>query len=169
MPPTVTIEARKRIVELCIHGVSQREICQRTGRPLKAENRIIRAYRDNGRLTDDQRIGRPRSTDEEADRLIIACVVADPFVSAKDIRSELNLNISCSTIRRRLREAGLKNCVAAQKPHLTERQRRPRLEFARAVQGWTVDDRREVIFSDESTFSSRWDQQRRVWRPFNCR
>ncbi|KAK8786936.1 hypothetical protein V5799_023289, partial [Amblyomma americanum] len=73
------------------------------------------------------------------------------------------------TIRRRLLEAGLQSCVAAQKPHLTEKQRKERLAFAQAVEQWSVEDWGEVVFSDESTCSTRWDLQRRVWRPLDCR
>lgn len=170
MPPPVPVNERKRIVELCLQGISQREICRRTARSRRAVRRAIQAYRDEGgRLEDSERSGRPRATDEESDRLIIAMAATDPFISAKEIRETLNLDISCWTIRRRLKEAGLKNCAAAQKPRLTERQRRLRLEFARMVEQWEPDDWREVVFTDESSFSSRWDQQQRVWRPVNCR
>ncbi|KAH6923652.1 hypothetical protein HPB50_004392 [Hyalomma asiaticum] len=34
---------------------------------------------------------------------------------------------------------------------------------------WRVEDWKYAIFSDESTFSSRWDQQKRVWRVQNTR
>ncbi|KAG0419498.1 hypothetical protein HPB47_004059 [Ixodes persulcatus] len=65
---------------------------------------------------------RPRKTDKEEERLIVAAAVADPFSGAQEIRDELQLTISCHTIRRCLKEAGLHNCVAAQKPHLTDKQ-----------------------------------------------
>ncbi|KAH6945468.1 hypothetical protein HPB50_008687 [Hyalomma asiaticum] len=106
--------------------------------------------------------------DSLTDSLIVACAVVDPFLDANEIRRELQLDVSPSTIRRRLRPAGLQGCVAAHKPQLTERQRQLRLEFARAVQDWTEDKWHEVIFTDEATSSIRWDQQRLVWRLMNC-
>ncbi|KAH7956587.1 hypothetical protein HPB52_010877 [Rhipicephalus sanguineus] len=170
MPPYVPLEQRQRIVELSLQGWSQRAICRLMNRSRAAVSRIIRTYRDHGgSLADRERSGRPGATDTETDSLIVACVVVDPFIDAKEIRRELQLDVSLSTIRRRLREAGLRGCVAAQKPQLTERQRQLRLEFARSVEGCTVEEWGEVIFTDESTFSSRWDQQRHVWRPMNCR
>lgn len=170
MPPYVPLEQRQRIVELSLQGWSQREICRLMNRSRAAVSRIIRTYLDHGgSLADRERSGRPRATDTQTDSLIVACVVVDPFIDAKEIRRELQLDVSLSTIRRRLREAGLWGCVAAQKPQLTERQRQLRLEFARSVEGCTVEEWGEVIFTDESTFSSRWDQQRHVWRPMNCR
>ncbi|KAH6941462.1 hypothetical protein HPB50_018220 [Hyalomma asiaticum] len=89
-----------------------------------------------------------------------SAIVLDPFLDANEIRSELQLDVSSSTIRQRLRQAGLQGCVAAQKPQLTEPQRQLKLEFARAVQDWTEDKWHEVISTDEATFSTQWDQQR---------
>ncbi|KAH7969060.1 hypothetical protein HPB52_014177 [Rhipicephalus sanguineus] len=170
MPSRVPIEERWRIVRLCIEGVPQREICRRTSRSRTSVGRIIRAYRDeDGRIADAQRSGRPRLTTLEEDERIVAAAVVDPFLNARDIRDALDLTCSCETIRSRMREAGLMNCVTAQKPHLTTKQMEERLNFARAFEHWTAEEWREVIFTDESAFSTRWDQQQRVWRPLNSR
>lgn len=157
-------------MRLFLEGVPQKEICRLTGRSKSAVTRAVKAYKENeGRIVDAPRSGRPRATDEAADHLIIAAAVDDPYLTAQEIKEELGLNVSCDTIRRRLKEAGLKNCVAVQKPYLTDKQRRQRFEFARAYEHWAFDDWGQVIFTDESTFSTRWDQQQRVWRPVNCR
>ncbi|KAL1442798.1 hypothetical protein MTO96_030625 [Rhipicephalus appendiculatus] len=127
-----------------------------------AVSRIIRAYRNRGgTLADEERSGCPRATDNLTDSLIVACVVVDPFIDANEIRRGLTLDVSPSTIRWRLREAGLRGC--------TETSVDGPLDFARSVEDLTVDEWREVVFADEPTFSSRWDQQRHVWRPMNCR
>lgn len=124
MPSRVPIEQRRHIVRLFIEGTTQWESCHLTGRSRTSVSRIIQAYRDDqGRLIDAERSGRPKVTSEEQELLIVAAAVADPLLSAKEIRQELSLNVSCETIRRRLKEAGLGSCVAAQKPHLTDRQR----------------------------------------------
>lgn len=170
MTPRVPVEERRQIIRYFLEGIPQREICRLTNRSRDAVSRAIHAYRDEeGRLGDAQRSGRSRSTTQEEDLKIIAAVVEDPFQSAKEIREALQLNVSAKTIQRRLHEASVLSCVAAQKPHLTDKQRLARLEFARAAQQWSVQDWGEVIFIDESTFSTCWDQQRRVWRPVNCR
>ncbi|KAH7983915.1 hypothetical protein HPB52_015253 [Rhipicephalus sanguineus] len=161
MSPRVPADERRRIVELSIQGFSQRVICRLLQRLRNAASRAIQAYRQTGGISDRDRAGRSRCTDDEVDRLIIAAVVADPHISAKGIKDALHLNASVWTIRRRLAEAGLANCVAAQKPHITDRQRSIRLQFARSVQTWGSEEWGEVVFSDESTFSSRWDQERR--------
>lgn len=170
MPPRVPLEERKRIIELFLEGRPQRHICSLLNRSRRAANRAIQAYRrEHGRLVDAGRSGRPRITQGETDRQIVAAVVVDPFITAKEIREQLNLSISCCTIRRRLNEAGLRNCVAAQKPRLTDRQKCLRLKFARAVKDWGAEEWEKVVFSDECTFYTRGDQQQRVWRPLNSR
>ncbi|KAH7954900.1 hypothetical protein HPB49_022682 [Dermacentor silvarum] len=75
----------------------------------------------------------PDDTDARRNHLlIVAAAIADPFQSAHQIKTALNLQASEETIRRHMREAGLRGFVAAQKPHLTERQNHRRLEFSRA-------------------------------------
>ncbi|KAH6938427.1 hypothetical protein HPB50_009169 [Hyalomma asiaticum] len=151
MAPHIPLEERRRIVELSLQGWSQRAICGLMNRSRTAVSRIIKAYRDRGgALDDEQRCGRPRATDSVTDQLIVACAVVDPFLDANEIRRELQLDVSSSTIRRRLWEAGLQGCVAAQKPQLTERQRQLRLEFARAVQDWAEDEWREFAYAMEA-------------------
>ena len=55
--------------------------------------------------------------------------------------------------RRRLREAGLlKGCRSRQKPRLTKRHNKTRLEFATLHKNWTATQWSRVIFSDESRF-----------------
>ncbi|KAH8029148.1 hypothetical protein HPB51_023688 [Rhipicephalus microplus] len=169
MSPRVPADGRRRIVELSIQGFSQRVNCRLLQGSRNAVSRAIQAYRQTGGISDRDRAGRSRCTDDEVDRLIIAAVVADPHVTAKCIKDALHLNASIWTIRRRLAEAGLADCVAAQKPHITNRQRFMRLQFARSVQTWGSEEWGELVFSDESTFSSCWDQERRVWRPMNSR
>lgn len=170
MPSRVPPAERRNIIRLFLEGKSQRDICRITRRSLGAVNRTIQAYRDDGGCIEDaQRAGRPRSTTEEVDKLIVAAAVVDPFLSTREIRDALQIELSDTSIRRSLKGAGLSSCIAAQKPYLMDKQKRQRLEFARAHEQWSVTDWGELVITDKSTFSSRWDQQRRVWRPYNCR
>ena len=76
----------------------------------------------------------------------------DPYISYAELRRGLRktLNqVSDSTLRRRLREAGLRSYRAAKKPRLTDMQKTDRLDFARLGTNW-----REVMFSDECTIST---------------
>ncbi|KAL3217429.1 hypothetical protein MRX96_032382 [Rhipicephalus microplus] len=41
--------------------------------------------------------------------------------------------------------------------------------FAKEHGSWSTDDWKTVLFSDESTFTRRWDQKQRVWHPVSAR
>lgn len=155
---------RRKIVELAQNGHSQRVIGALVKRPLKTVNRIVQAFRYEGRIRDAPRGPPPRATTEDEDHYIVAAAVDDPFLSAREIREHLGLDASDATIRRRLRSAGLISGMAAQKPLLTESNKEARLRFATEHASWTADDWGRVVFSDESTFTTRQDQRVRVWR-----
>ncbi|GFX94510.1 hypothetical protein TNCV_3087391 [Trichonephila clavipes] len=63
-----------------------------------------------------------------------------------------NVSVCPRTVRRRLREIGLRGCKARPKPLLTDFQRKRRLTWAREHSLWTIKDWEKVIFSDESQF-----------------
>ncbi|KAH8009493.1 hypothetical protein HPB51_018013 [Rhipicephalus microplus] len=96
-------------------------------------------------------------------------IVADLFQSAEDIREALSSPALSEMARRRPSELGLQSFVAAQKPFLSNSQLQERLMFATAMKDWTTEKWGNDIFSGESTFSTRWDQRKRVWHPLNCR
>lgn len=169
MSVRVPEDQRKYIARLFVEGVSRKEICRRTGRSKSAVTRVVKAFRSEGRIADAPCSGRPRVTEAVEDEQIIAAAVVNPFINAREMKEELALDASCDTIHRRLKEAGLQNRVAARKPCLTDQQRRQRLEFAQAHEHWTTEDWAQVIFTDESTFTTRHDQQLHVWRPLNTR
>ncbi|KAG0441650.1 hypothetical protein HPB47_015899 [Ixodes persulcatus] len=70
---------RRLIIELFQKGHSQRAIGALVNRPLKTVNRIVQAFRYEGRIHDAPRGTPPRATTEDEDRYIIAAVVEDPF------------------------------------------------------------------------------------------
>ncbi|KAG0411352.1 hypothetical protein HPB47_011534 [Ixodes persulcatus] len=83
---------------------------------------IIAAFRDDdGRLDDDPHRRRPRATTATENRHILEAALGDPFRAARDIRDALELEISDTTVRRRLYDAGLHSRVACQSPLLMEK------------------------------------------------
>ncbi|KAG0434048.1 hypothetical protein HPB47_019386 [Ixodes persulcatus] len=95
----------------------------------------------------------PMVTTGDEDRMIVAAAVYDPTLTAKEIRNELGLRVSVSTIRERLHEAGLRSRVPARKPMLSANNRHKRLLFAQEHSSWTVADWQNVVFTDESAFT----------------
>ncbi|KAH7973167.1 hypothetical protein HPB52_022173 [Rhipicephalus sanguineus] len=119
-----------------------------TGKSNKTVNRIIQAYRKEGRIGDAPHKGRPRATTAAQDADILDAAKGSPFSTAREIGAAAGVSTSASTIKRRLAEGKLKSHNTSPGPRATGK-----LDF----------------FSDESTFTTRWDQNQRVWRPVNAR
>ena len=101
--------------------------------------------------------GRPRKSSLCQDRLIAREVKKDPFLTApwlKELLSNENsLNISTSTVRRRLCDVQLSGRLAKRKPHVSKQSIKKRLAFAK--RHTDKDDRwcNNVLWSDESKFN----------------
>ncbi|XP_065652985.1 uncharacterized protein LOC136080294 [Hydra vulgaris] len=80
----------------------------------------------------------------------------DRRLTAPDIAARLyrlyRIRLAVRTVRARLQKAGLNTCVAAKKPLLTCDHRRRRRAFALIHRGWTIDQWKQVLWSDESSF-----------------
>ncbi|KAH9371952.1 hypothetical protein HPB48_014711 [Haemaphysalis longicornis] len=70
--PSVPEEDRLRMIHLFQEGIRQRDIAKAAGRPLCTVNRILEAFRDEGRIENLPRERRPRATTSEQDMLIVA-------------------------------------------------------------------------------------------------
>lgn len=128
--PRVDEATRVRILTLVQEGRTRRSIAAEIGCALGTVTRIVCAFREEGRIRDMEREGRPRRTMAEEYQWIIAAVCCDPSMTAAEIREELGLQVSLSTIRKRLHAAGLRSRVACQRPLLTQSHKHLRLEFA---------------------------------------
>ncbi|KAH7984211.1 hypothetical protein HPB52_018134 [Rhipicephalus sanguineus] len=101
-----------------------------TGRSNKTVNRIIQAYRKEGRISDAPHRRHPRATTAAQDADILDAAKASPFSTAREIGAAAGVSASASTIKRRLVESKLKSHVAAQKPRLSLSNKTARLNFA---------------------------------------
>lgn len=103
-----------------------------------------------------------RKTTAEEDGDIRRTATQNPFITATQIREQLNLEVSDSTVRQRLRDSGLNARKPASKPALDPAHAEARLEYCQENlhRDWS-----RVIFSDEKTFSTSTDVRTYVWRP----
>src|SRR5581483_11928827 len=75
-----------------------------------------------------------------------------------------NQPISAITIRRNLNKVGLTACISRKKPAMTEAHHQACLEWAHAHENWGLRQWRQVLFSDESTFTQfQQGHQGKVW------
>jgi Transposase len=66
------------------------------------------------------------------------------------LKNIINQPLSSQTIRGSLKKAGLKAVVKNKKPFLLKRHKKVRIDFATTHLYWTVEDWKQVIWSDET-------------------
>lgn len=158
-------ERRWQIIGMSRAGMAQKAIAEKIPCSVATVNRIISAFRREGRVKDAPRGRPPAATTSEEDETIRLRCQEDPFGTATDIKRETGVAASVRTIQRRLRKSGLKSGVAVQKPLFSRTHSDLRLSYATEHLHWETNEWANVVFSDEATFSTQWNQTRRVWRP----
>ena len=68
----------------------------------------------------------------------------------KRLLHDYGKHVDASTIRKILKQEGLKAIAKVKKPYLKPQHKRHRLEFANEYKYWTVEDWKRVIWSDET-------------------
>jgi len=113
--------------------------------------------------------GRPSKISKSNKRFIRRLVLSGKAETAPQVATQLktasNVTVSLDTIRRALKDVGLKAVTKKKKPLLLERHKKARLEFAKRYRNWTVDDWKRVIWSDESKINRLGSDGRKwVWK-----
>lgn len=166
----LSIEKRASIIALYKVGLCIREIMKKENVSYGGVRKTISRYKDSGSVKNHSRSGRPRATGQSEDKFIIRTSKRDRFKTAQEIRTELtkfhNIEISNSTIKRRLCEQNLNGYVAAKKPLLRKQNKKKRLIWAKTHKDWNVEDWKKVLFSDESKFELFGSKRRKFVRRF---
>lgn len=134
----------------------------------------IQNYTKTGSIKHSPRSGRPRCSTPREDRDLLRMSRIHPEWSGRKLAAEWSNKsfseedeevISRQTVTRRLSEFGIENYVKAEKPLLTEENRRKRYEWCLERKNWSIDKWAQMINSDESNFQlvNRKGVQR-VWR-----
>jgi hypothetical protein len=126
----------------------------------------IRVRKEHFPGLDKPKGGRPPSLSEQDKRKMVRQLTSGKFDTAVEVRKDLVENrrkpLSVDTVRRALKDSGLKSRAKVKKPALSRKHRRARLEFARKYAEWTVDDWKRVIWSDETKINC-WGSDGRLW------
>ncbi|KAH6944929.1 hypothetical protein HPB50_006245 [Hyalomma asiaticum] len=129
-----------------------------------AASEIVQVYKFDRRLKDAPQKPRRGATSHEEGLAIVVAVADNPRCSAQEIKVNFGLKASKGTVKRRLYQAGLKSRTAEQKVLLRTAIKDKRLQFAQRHAGWIEQNWKKVIFTDESTFTTCWDQKTRIRR-----
>ena len=137
-------------------GISNREIARRLEISEGTVRYNLKKLQEKNPMENAARAGRPKVTTERADRHLVRTSRRNRFLTAPEIRVDLaiatGVEVSRSTVSRRLAAAGLHGRVARHKPRLTANHKTRRLAWARDHLTWTADDWARVLWSDESRF-----------------
>ncbi len=130
----LTPEQREDIVFRRQQKEKQSDIARKYGISKQTVSAIEAKARKYGTTKDLPRSGRPRKTTRHEDFLIYHCIVKSPKKTPRMIKTALNLDISNRTITRRLKERGLKPCVAATVSYVSPANQKKRLSLAKKLE-----------------------------------
>ena len=152
-----------------VTGMSKAAICalekkaREPGYDPKISNRILLEY-----VTDKPRPGRPKKiTTEKEAQIVEALEKADRYGREKAAWMwAWNHQISPTSMLRILHRYGFRSCKTTKKPGLNAIMRAARLELCRSHTHWTLEDWKNIIWTDETSviLGSRRDVRRRIWR-----
>lgn len=142
---------RNHIITLLKSGTSGHDIHHATGASIGAISKIRSEYCSELPKSSG---GRPRKltpADINYARRIIRMRKADNTVQVtKALKNVTNQSISSQTVRRNLKEIGLRAVVKKKRPRLNKRHRRERLDWAERCKNYTLEDWKRVVWSDET-------------------
>jgi transposase len=106
-----------------------------------------------GTVKDRPRSGRPRVSSTRDDRRLIRMSLTHRKRTASELQRDWHVSACLSTVKSRLRNAGLRGHVAARKPFMQNRHRKLRLQWSKDRKNWTVAQWRSIRFVDECSFT----------------
>lgn len=150
------------------HSIS--EVVQEFGFPRSTVSRVYREWVNEGVTVHNRHhTGRPQALNDRDRRNLRRVVIRDRGANVQRITAEFNTgrdrDVSQWTVRRNMRVLGYGSRRPTRVPLLTRRHRTIRRAFANNHHGWTLQQWRNVIWSDESRFQLfHADGRHRVWR-----
>src|SRR5690348_15256751 len=147
----ISEETRNNIISLLDSGLSSRQIETQLHVSRATVNRVRASVRSS---VQKSRGGRPAKLTAVDKRQLVRMVTSSKTYTAVQAAQELKdasaVEVSGDTVRRALKEAGLKAAAKKKKPRLLPRHIRERMDFALRYQHWTVEDWMQVVWSDET-------------------
>ncbi|HVI21742.1 MAG TPA: IS630 family transposase, partial [Bacillus sp. (in: firmicutes)] len=147
----ISKEISNNIISLLDNGLSLRQIATQLG----VSHTTVMRERMKARPNIQKRQGgRPTKLTITDKRQIIRTITSGKVDTAvqlvQELRTTTTTHVGADTIRRSLKQAGMKAITKKKKPRLLPRHIRQRLDFALCHQHWTVEDWKRVIWSDET-------------------
>ena len=175
------VGTRLQALALVEHGVQPKDVEKKTGISVSQISRLRKKARERGfqpeqssvlrleLVIDAPRSGRPPKLTPDVEAQIVAQVTKNRFNRERAAASiGVDFDLCAGTILKALKKNHFKPCKTTKKPGLEEWQKELRLQFCLRVQNWTLEDWKNVIWTDETSVVL--NQRRgkiRVWRRSN--
>jgi transposase len=149
----LSVETRSEIAALYhTNTFSMQDLALRYKVSKSTVHDIVKKKRLYNTVADRPRSGRPKISTETDDRALHRLALTNRHLTAEQLRASWTVPASRQTVKNRLKKAGLRGYIARRKPLLTKVHRHRRLLWCKQRLNWTVEQWRQVIFSDESSF-----------------
>jgi hypothetical protein len=133
--------------------------------------KIVKKFQQDSMVVNRKRPGRKSKFTSRECNMIRKQVKKDGFVTRRelqsDFKSQFNKDISFRTISRELHKDGLKGRIAKQKPYISEKNRKARLNFANEHINKPIEFWHKIMWSDESKFELMGKRKKWVFRKDN--
>ena len=150
IPPQKVIDIKQQLIQ----GKTLREVAVFFGVSPSSVAVIRKSVAEN---IPPPTVGRPKKITDQTCKLIARQLNTGTLLTMKDaireIRNRDESQVHRTTVQRNLKNYGVKAWVKPKKPKLEPHQRHARLAFARRHEKWTIDQWKNVMFSDESSIS----------------
>lgn len=147
----ITKSKKNSIVSLLKKGMSCREIAEKLN---VGKSTVSRIRKSDDCLASVSKGGRPKKF---TSRDKVYCVhqitkgrKSGAVAVKKCLLGEHGVDVDPNTVRRSLRESGIKSKSKPKKPLLRAENRKKRLKWAKEHRHWTVEDWKRVVWSDET-------------------
>lgn len=160
---------RKIILKLRGEGKTFREIGEIVGRTHSSIQRVVANFNSTGSILSKHRSGRPSKLTHREKRDILKTVKLNPRITAakiqENVKEKFGKEIHEDTLRKIVKKAGYHSRVARRKPHISETNKKKRMDFANKFISKPPEFWEQVLFSDESKFCIFGIKGRKlVWR-----
>ncbi len=163
-------DLRKKIISLHKKGEGYKKISKDLLISQNTVAKVVQTFKKDGTATISQRRpGRPRKLTPRQERLLTRRVKENRHASSlqlsKEVESQTGVTISRDTIRCTLQRNGMHGCRPRKKPLLKTRNKKARLDFARAHADKDEDYWDSILWSDETKINVfGTDGFKTVWR-----
>lgn len=162
-------EKRKLIIKLHKQGNSYAKIAELVGSKKTTVHDTVKKFKATGVVKNMPRSGRPKKISSRNGNRIKRYVQQDRFMSAKKVtnilENSVGLHVHPRTVNRFLQKEGFKSFVPRKVPHISPKNVKLRLAYAKKYVHMPFSFWEKVIWTDESKYNiKKSDGRLRVWR-----